>query len=80
MQSITVFVKPTATGDRLTIEQLDPDTLVLDLKVKIAEKCPIPASEQRVIYRGSILKDERTLTSYGEAGSFWMGDRVSSQS
>ena len=69
--SITVFVKPTATGDRLTIEQVDPETLVADLKVKIAEKCSIPAPEQRVIYKGSILKDERTLASYGEAGNFW---------
>ena len=34
-------------------------------KVLLAEKCDIPADQQRLIYKGRILKDDSSLQSYG---------------
>ena len=62
---ITLFIKLTASAEKLTV-QVTPDTLVTELKDRIAEQCAIAAPDQRVIYRGSILKDERSVGSYGE--------------
>lgn len=66
MSTIKVTIKPTATGDKIDLE-IDPAILVSGLKAEIAKHSPIPADQQRVIYRGSILKDERTVESYGES-------------
>lgn len=66
MPDITIFVKPTATGERIELS-VDPSILVQDLKNEIAKHSPIAAEDQRVIYRGQILKDERTVESYGIA-------------
>jgi ubiquilin len=63
--TITIFVKPTATGDKITLTDIDEEMLVSDLKDAIAQHSPILAAEQRVIYKGQILKNERTVASYG---------------
>jgi len=34
-------------------------------KAIVAESCDVPAPQQRLIYKGRILKDEQTLASYG---------------
>ncbi|GMJ00642.1 hypothetical protein like AT2G17200 [Hibiscus trionum] len=34
-------------------------------KVVLAQNCDIPADQQRLIYKGRILKDDQTLQSYG---------------
>ncbi|KAK6924568.1 Ubiquitin-associated domain [Dillenia turbinata] len=34
-------------------------------KVLLASKCDVPADQQRLIYKGRILKDDQTLQSYG---------------
>lgn len=64
MPEITVYVKLTAGGERIELK-VDPSILVSDLKAEIANHCPIAKEDQRVIYRGQILKDERTVESYG---------------
>jgi hypothetical protein len=64
--TITIFVKPTATGDKITLTDIDEEMLVSDLKDAIAQHSPILAAEQRVIYKGQILKNERTVASYGK--------------
>ncbi|GAB2252995.1 hypothetical protein Droror1_Dr00005842 [Drosera rotundifolia] len=38
---------------------------VRDLKVLIAQNCDVPADQQKLIYKGRILKDDQTLESYG---------------
>ena len=39
--------------------------LVLDLKAEIREKVGIPTDQQRLMFGGKQLKDEKTLGSYG---------------
>ncbi|KAG0459258.1 hypothetical protein HPP92_022386 [Vanilla planifolia] len=45
--------------------QTSLDATVGDFKILLAEKCDVPAQQQRLIYKGRILKDEQTLESYG---------------
>ncbi|MEW5307177.1 MAG: hypothetical protein WDW36_009586 [Sanguina aurantia] len=66
MSNITIFIKPTATAEKITLEIVTSSS-VADLKEAIACKQPIIAAEQRLIYKGQILKDERTVESYGIA-------------
>ncbi len=45
---------------------VDPEsTSVADFKEKIAEKADVPAPNQRLIYRGRVLKDDHQLSFYG---------------
>eukprot|EP00775_Hariotina_reticulata_P004258 gene4258-4509_t len=62
--SIRIVVKPTSGGQKLERET-EPSQTVLEVKEALAEECGIPAADQRLIYKGQILKDERTLDSYG---------------
>lgn len=64
-QGLRLVVKPTAGGDKLTLEGVEPSATVEDVKRKLAPLCNIAAEEQRLIYKGQILKDERTVDSYG---------------
>lgn len=64
MSKVTVTVKPTSGNEKLTIE-LDTSNTILEFKDLINKQNNIPAAEQRLIYKGQILKDERTVESYG---------------
>jgi hypothetical protein len=59
-----VKVKPTAGGTMLELELAEADATVGDLKTRVLSERPDMA-DVRLIYRGQILKDERTLESYG---------------
>ncbi|GKE84779.1 ubiquitin domain-containing protein DSK2a-like protein [Tanacetum coccineum] len=37
---------------------------VVDFKDLLAQNCDVPANQQRLIYKGRILKDDQTLDSY----------------
>ncbi|GMH02907.1 hypothetical protein Nepgr_004746 [Nepenthes gracilis] len=41
------------------------DSTVGAFKSKVAQNCDVPADQQRLIYKGRILKDDQTLESYG---------------
>jgi ubiquilin len=64
MSTININIKPTAGGSKINLD-VDPNATVLELKALLAEKASMPAAEQRLIYKGQILKDEKSLESYG---------------
>ncbi|XP_052191789.1 ubiquitin domain-containing protein DSK2a-like isoform X2 [Diospyros lotus] len=41
------------------------DATIEGFKAVIAQNCDVPADQQRLIYKGRILKDNQTLASYG---------------
>jgi len=57
-----IFVK-TLTGKTYTVDVVDTDT-VATLKQKMQEKEGIPAHEQRLIFAGKELQEERALSDY----------------
>lgn len=60
-----LHIKPTAGGEKLEVE-IDGDKTVLELKEEVASKVNMSAGEIRLVWRGQILRDERTLENYGE--------------
>ena len=53
-----------ANGSKFTV-QTDLGATVGAFKEVVAGSCDVPAPQQRLIYKGRILKDEQTLESYG---------------
>ena len=66
MSGFTVFLKVTG-GDKLSLE-VTPKQTIAELKTVVATKCDIPAENQRLIYKGQVLKDEKTVEDYGKQG------------
>lgn len=66
MGSININVKPTAGGAKISLD-VGSTATVLELKELLVEQASMPAAEQRLIYKGQILKDEKTLEDYGAA-------------
>lgn len=45
-------------------------TMVGVFKEVVAHNCDVPADQQRLIYKGRILKDDQSLESYGKLQLF----------
>lgn len=60
---VTVNIR-CSNGSKFSV-QIKLDSVVGSFKSVIAQKCDIPADQQRLIYKGRILKDDQTLFSYG---------------
>ncbi|XP_074562504.1 ubiquitin domain-containing protein DSK2b-like isoform X2 [Curcuma longa] len=61
--AVTIHVR-SSNGSKLSM-QASLECTVGAFKVLLAEKSDVPAERQRLIYKGQILKDEKTLKSYG---------------
>lgn len=68
MAPVSVFVKQTGPSGKLEI-QVELEGTVGDVKETLSSEtlAGVSADRQRLIYKGQILKDERTLSSYGKA-------------
>ncbi|CAA7403458.1 unnamed protein product [Spirodela intermedia] len=60
---VTVHVR-CSNGSKFSV-LVSLDSTVRSFKAIVAEKSDVPAEQQRLIYKGRILKDEQTLESYG---------------
>ncbi|KAK4383041.1 Ubiquitin domain-containing protein DSK2b [Sesamum angolense] len=62
-EEVTVNVR-CSNGSKFAV-QVKLNSTVEFFKSILAEKCEIPLQQQRLIYKGRILKDDQTLQSYG---------------
>lgn len=62
MSAISVNIK-CSNNDKATIT-VEPSSTVLDMKQSISDSLNVPASQQRLIYKGRVLKDDLTVEFY----------------
>ena len=50
--------------ETIVLEEVDPSETIANLKKKIRDKKGFPALEQRLVFHGKILEDQRTINDY----------------
>lgn len=60
-----------SNGTKFAVE-IDLESTVDTFKAVLAEKCEIAVEQQRLIYKGRILKDDQTLKSYGTTSNHFL--------
>ncbi|KAL3634907.1 hypothetical protein CASFOL_021961 [Castilleja foliolosa] len=60
----TVQLNIKTLDSRIFSFHVDENILVLDLKEKIASQVDVPTGQQRLIFRGKVLKDDHRLSEY----------------
>eukprot|EP01103_Thecamoeba_quadrilineata_P003835 TRINITY_DN13571_c0_g1_i1.p1 TRINITY_DN13571_c0_g1~~TRINITY_DN13571_c0_g1_i1.p1 ORF type:complete len:355 (-),score=99.17 TRINITY_DN13571_c0_g1_i1:133-1176(-) len=63
--SATLHIKLTLSAQTITLNDVDLSVSVLKLKELLSPQVNIPPANQRLIFAGSVLKDEKTLESCG---------------
>jgi len=66
----SIRIKVAYHNTKHLIDDIEMSCKVLELKQKTAEKTNIPAEQQNFIFAGQLLKDEKTLDSYGIEDGF----------
>ncbi|VFQ88210.1 unnamed protein product [Cuscuta campestris] len=61
--AVTINIR-CSNGSKFSV-QVCLTSSVASFKSDISQRCEIPAEQQRLIYKGRILKDDQTLDSYG---------------
>lgn len=63
MTSLAVNIR-CSTGEKHAVT-LESSLSILQVKVKLVDVVSVPVVQQRLIYKGRVLKDDQTLTDYG---------------
>lgn len=64
--SNSVQVK-SSSGEKYDLRIDSSDMTIAALKADLEKQCSIPVAEQRLIYKGYVLRDTRTVESYNIA-------------
>lgn len=62
---LRVVIRPTRGSEEKFTVSVNLGASVFELKEAVAEKGTVSAAEQRLIYKGKILKDHLKVTEYG---------------
>lgn len=67
-QAVVINIR-CSNGSKFTV-RTSLGSMVSAFKAVLAQNCDVPAEQQRLIYKGRILKDDQTLESYGTCINF----------